>query len=238
MNSQSSPKKYVYLFNEFDEAMSKFDDDWDTVRGLLGGKGANLLDATRLGIPVPPGFTVSTEGCNDYLAADETFPEDLWEQALEAVTSLEAQTGKKFGDIENPLLVSCRSGARFSMPGMMDTILNIGLNDEIAANIQVACPRIVLIATRDAQCVGSRIERNRVDRGVDVGAEDRLAQRTTDLTIGERSGSECGQEAAVLEGFEPQPSLFQLLAAGRPDVGKLIQALREPEHESLLIAVI
>ena len=135
MNSQSSPKKYVYLFNEFDEAMSKFDDDWDTVRGLLGGKGANLLDATRLGIPVPPGFTVSTEGCNDYLAADETFPEGLWEQALEAVTSLEAQTGKKFGDIENPLLVSCRSGARFSMPGMMDTILNIGLNDEIAAKL-------------------------------------------------------------------------------------------------------
>jgi len=135
MNSQSSPKKYVYLFNEFDEAMSKFDDDWDTVRGLLGGKGANLLDATRLGIPVPPGFTVSTEGCNDYLAADETFPEGLWEQALEAVSSLESQTGKKFGDIENSLLVSCRSGARFSMPGMMDTILNIGLNDEIAAKL-------------------------------------------------------------------------------------------------------
>ena len=135
MNSQSSPRKYVYLFNEFDESMSKFDGDWDTVRGLLGGKGANLLDATRLGIPVPPGFTVSTEGCNDYLAADETFPEGLWEQALEAVSSLEVQTGKKFGDIENPLLVSCRSGARFSMPGMMDTILNIGLNDEIAAKL-------------------------------------------------------------------------------------------------------
>ena len=135
MNSQSSPKKYVYLFNEFDETMAKFDDDWDAVRGLLGGKGANLLDATRLGIPVPPGFTVSTEGCNDYLTADETFPEGLWEQTLEAVSSLEAQTGKKFGDIENPLLVSCRSGARFSMPGMMDTILNIGLNDEIAAKL-------------------------------------------------------------------------------------------------------
>ncbi|MFC1796712.1 PEP/pyruvate-binding domain-containing protein, partial [Pseudomonadota bacterium] len=135
MNSQSKPRKYVYLFNEFDESMSKFDDDWDAVRGLLGGKGANLLDATRLGIPVPPGFTVSTEGCNDYLAADETFPEGLWEQALEAVSSLEVQTGKKFGDIENPLLVSCRSGARFSMPGMMDTILNIGLNDEIAAKL-------------------------------------------------------------------------------------------------------
>ena len=135
MKSQSSQKKYVYLFNEFDEAMSIFDDDWDAVRGLLGGKGANLLDATRLGIPVPPGFTVSTEGCNDYLAADERFPDGLWDQALKAISSLEANTGKKFGEIENPLLLSCRSGARFSMPGMMDTILNIGLNDEIAAKL-------------------------------------------------------------------------------------------------------
>jgi pyruvate,orthophosphate dikinase len=128
-------KKYVYLFDEYDEVMATLDQDWDGVRGLLGGKGANLLDATRLGIPVPPGFTVSTVGCNDYLAAGETFPANLWDQALEAVASLESTTGKKFGSVENPLLVSCRSGARFSMPGMMDTILNIGLNDEIAAKL-------------------------------------------------------------------------------------------------------
>ena len=131
MSTQQSPSKYVYLFNEFDEVMARYDGEWDGVRGLLGGKGANLLDATRLGIPVPPGFTVTTEGCNDYLDADETFPAGLWEQGLEAIASLENLTGKKFGDIQNPLLVSCRSGARFSMPGMMDTILNIGLNDEI-----------------------------------------------------------------------------------------------------------
>ncbi len=124
-------QKYVYLFKEFDEAMAKFDDDWEGVRGLLGGKGANLLDATRLGIPVPPGFTVTTEGCNDYLDAGEEFPGDSWQQILAAVSSLEEQTGKKFGDPDNPLLVSCRSGAKFSMPGMMDTILNIGLTDEI-----------------------------------------------------------------------------------------------------------
>ena len=135
MSTEKSAQKYVYLFNEFDDAMAKFQDDWEGVRGLLGGKGANLLDATRLGIPVPPGFTVTTEGCNDYLAADETFPEGLWDQELEAISALEKMTGKKFGDIENPLLVSCRSGARFSMPGMMDTILNIGLNDEIAAKL-------------------------------------------------------------------------------------------------------
>ena len=101
------------------------------MRGLLVGKFANLLDATRLGIPVPPGFTVTTEGCNDFLAAGEEFPEGSWEQVLEAVSALEGQTGKKFGDPNNPLLVSCRSGAKFSMPGMMDTILNIGLTDEI-----------------------------------------------------------------------------------------------------------
>jgi pyruvate,orthophosphate dikinase len=128
-------RKYVYLFNEYDEVMAQLDENWDAVRGLLGGKGANLLDATRLGIPVPPGFTVTTVGCNAYLAAGERFPDGLWEQALAAIADLERQTGKQFGSIENPLLVSCRSGARFSMPGMMDTILNIGLNDEIAAKL-------------------------------------------------------------------------------------------------------
>jgi len=131
MSTEKTPQKYVYLFNEYDAATARFDGDWEGVRGLLGGKGANLLDATRLGIPVPPGFTVTTEGCNDYLAAGEEFPEGSWEQVLEAVSALEGQTGKKFGDPNNPLLVSCRSGAKFSMPGMMDTILNIGLTDEI-----------------------------------------------------------------------------------------------------------
>jgi pyruvate,orthophosphate dikinase len=133
--SSTDLKKYVYLFNDYDEVMAQLEEDWDGVRGLLGGKGANLLDATRLGIPVPPGFTVSTVGCNDYLAAGEQFPAGLWDQELEAIASLERMTGKEFGSIENPLLVSCRSGARFSMPGMMDTILNIGLNDEIAAKL-------------------------------------------------------------------------------------------------------
>jgi len=135
MTRSEASRKYVYLFNEYDEVMAKYDNEWEGVRGLLGGKGANLFDATRLGIPVPPGFTVTTEGCNDYLAENENFPDGLWEQELAAVAGLEQQTGKKFGDIDNPLLISCRSGARFSMPGMMDTILNIGLNDEIAAKL-------------------------------------------------------------------------------------------------------
>jgi pyruvate,orthophosphate dikinase len=115
-------KKWVYLFNEGNEDM----------RDLLGGKGAGLAGMTNAGLPVPPGFTVTTEACNAYLQAGEKFPEGMWEQELEALKEVEKQTGKKFGDSSNPLLVSCRSGAKFSMPGMMDTVLNIGLNDETA----------------------------------------------------------------------------------------------------------
>lgn len=125
-------KKWVYLFHELDAAEKYVGGDWDAVRGLLGGKGANLADMTRLGVPVPPGFTVTTEACNAYLAAGGKFPEGMWEQMLEALKEVERLTGKKFGGTENPLLVSCRSGAKFSMPGMMDTVLNIGLNDETA----------------------------------------------------------------------------------------------------------
>ncbi len=123
--------KWVYLFNEVEEA-EEYAGSWDGVRGLLGGKGANLAEMTRIGVPVPPGFTVTTEACNAYLAAGEQFPEGMWEQELAAMKAVEEQTGKTFGDPANPLLVSCRSGAKFSMPGMMDTVLNIGLTDETA----------------------------------------------------------------------------------------------------------
>jgi pyruvate, orthophosphate dikinase len=134
-NGITPKSKYVYLFNEVDQAEKKMNGSWDGVRGLLGGKGANLADMTRLGVPVPPGFTVTTEACNDYLAAGEEFPKGMWEEELAAVKATEGATGKKFGDPNNPLLVSCRSGAKFSMPGMMDTILNIGLNDEVATGL-------------------------------------------------------------------------------------------------------
>jgi len=125
-------KKWVYLFGEVKDAEATVGGKWDDVRALLGGKGAGLMDMTRQGIPVPPGFTVSTEACNAYLAAGGKFPPGMWEQELAAVKEIETLTGKTFGGTENPLLVSCRSGAKFSMPGMMDTVLNIGLNDEIA----------------------------------------------------------------------------------------------------------
>ncbi len=125
------PTKWVYRFDEVDLAEKKMK-SWEGVRSLLGGKGANLAEMTRIGVPVPPGFTVTTEACNAYLAKKSKFPEGMWEQTLRALKATEAATGKKFGDPKNPLLVSCRSGAKFSMPGMMDTVLNIGLNDETA----------------------------------------------------------------------------------------------------------
>jgi pyruvate, orthophosphate dikinase len=127
-------RKWVYGFDEIQEAEALVG-SWDAVRALLGGKGANLGDMTRLGVPVPPGFTVSTDACKAYLAAGESFPDGMWEQELAALADVEAATGKKFGDAERPLLVSCRSGAKFSMPGMMDTILNIGLNDDVAEGL-------------------------------------------------------------------------------------------------------
>jgi pyruvate, orthophosphate dikinase len=127
-------KKWVYLFNQLDQAEA-YVGDWEGVRGLLGGKGANLAEMTRIGVPVPPGFTVTTEACNAYLAGGNKFPEEMWEQMMESLKAVEAQAGKKFGDPENPLLVSCRSGAKFSMPGMMDTVLNIGLNDQTAVGM-------------------------------------------------------------------------------------------------------
>lgn len=131
-----SDKKWVYLFDEVEQA-EKYAGDWDGVRGLLGGKGANLADMTRAGVPVPPGLTVTTEACNAFQETRD-FPEGLWQEVLDALKVVEEKSGKKFGDASNPLLVSCRSGAKFSMPGMMDTVLNIGLNDEVAKGLTVA----------------------------------------------------------------------------------------------------
>ena len=123
--------KWVYQFEEVDQA-ERYVGGWDGVRGLFGGKGANLAEMVRIGVPVPPGFTITTEACNAYLDSRGTFPEAMWDQVLAAMKAIEAATEKRFGDPANPLLVSCRSGAKFSMPGMMDTVLNIGLNDDTA----------------------------------------------------------------------------------------------------------
>ena len=124
-------KKWVYLFNEVEQAEKYVKGDWDRVRGLMGGKGANLAEMTRIKLPVPPFFTITTEACNAY-SAKKAFPEGMWSQVTKALKKIEVASGKKFGSASNPLLVSCRSGAKFSMPGMMDTVLNIGLNDKTA----------------------------------------------------------------------------------------------------------
>jgi pyruvate, orthophosphate dikinase len=127
-------KKWVYLFNEVGQVEKLSGGDWDRVKALVGGKGAGLLDMTRAGVPVPPFFTVTTEACNEFQKAGK-FPPGMWEQELAALKQVEKKTGKKFGDPGNPLLVSCRSGAKFSMPGMMDTVLNLGLTDQTAAGM-------------------------------------------------------------------------------------------------------
>jgi pyruvate, orthophosphate dikinase len=105
------------------------------MKDLLGGKGAGLAEMTKAGLPTPPGFTITTAACNDYFAAGEKLPDGLWEDVLEAMREVERRTGKGFGDPANPLLVSVRSGAKFSMPGMMDTVLNLGLNEETLAGL-------------------------------------------------------------------------------------------------------
>ncbi|MCJ7640680.1 MAG: pyruvate, phosphate dikinase [Desulfobacterales bacterium] len=129
IKSKSLKHKWVYLFNEVNQAEKKTK-SWEGVRALLGGKGANLAEMTRIRVSVPPGFTITTEACNATLAGGGKFPGGMWDQVMDALQQVEKQAGKKFGDPANPLLVSCRSGSKFSMPGMMDTVLNIGLNEE------------------------------------------------------------------------------------------------------------
>ena len=117
--------KYVYLFSEGNA----------TMRNLLGGKGANLAEMTNIGLPVPQGFTITTEACTQYYEDGREINDEIQGQINEYITKMEEITGKKFGDKENPLLVSVRSGARASMPGMMDTILNLGLNEEVVETL-------------------------------------------------------------------------------------------------------
>ena len=122
--AHKAAKRYIYAWGDGAAEGS------GTMKDLLGGKGAGLAEMTRAGLPTPPGFTITTAACNDYFATGEKLPDGLWDDVLDALHDVERQTGKGFGDAKNPLLVSVRSGAKFSMPGMMDTVLNLGLNDE------------------------------------------------------------------------------------------------------------
>jgi pyruvate,orthophosphate dikinase len=173
------------------------------MKDLLGGKGAGLAEMTNAGLPTPPGFTITTEACNDYFSSGKTLPAGLWDDVLAAVKVVEKETGKGFGDPKNPLLVSVRSGAKFSMPGMMDTVLNLGLNETtlqgliaITGNERFGWDayrrfiamfgRIVLdVPTRSTKAKdGTVVEHNRFDEALDAAKEKHgKGAKDTDLNV-------------------------------------------------------
>lgn len=170
-------EKWVYLFEEGNAQM----------RDLLGGKGANLAEMTNIGLPVPPGFTITTKACIYYMNTKQ-FPPGMWEQTLEALRKIEERMGKKLGDPENPLLVSVRSGAKFSMPGMMDTVLNLGLNDESVKGLikQTNNPRFAWDAYRRFVMMFGNIvlgiERRKFDELMDKMKEEKGVTQDVELT--------------------------------------------------------
>jgi pyruvate, orthophosphate dikinase len=188
-HTRSKARSRVFRFDQLLE-VKRTARTWDEVKALLGGKGANLAEMTRLGLPVPPGFTVTTEACRAFLRTG-SWPRGLWEEEAAALRELEVRTGKRFGDPSNPLLVSCRSGAKFSMPGMMDTVLNIGLNAETVEGLArlTADPRFawdayrrliqmygtVVLGVRDEpfeQVLAEWRARRGVENDADLGAND------------------------------------------------------------------
>ena len=171
--------KYVYLFNE-----GKAD-----MRNLLGGKGANLAEMTNLGLPVPQGFTVTTEACTRYYDDGRKIADEIQKEIEENLVKLEAKTGKKFGDVNNPLLVSVRSGARASMPGMMDTILNLGLNDQVVEGLAKLTnnPRFAYDSYRRFIQMFSDVvmglEKSRFERIIDDMKEKKGVKMDTELDV-------------------------------------------------------
>ncbi|MGE5678042.1 MAG: pyruvate, phosphate dikinase [Pseudomonadota bacterium] len=171
-------KKYVYNFKEGKASM----------KALLGGKGANLAEMSNIGLPVPPGFTITTEACNDYYTQGEKLWQDLIDEIFAKLAELEATTGKTFGGGSNPLLVSVRSGAKFSMPGMMDTILNLGLNDEVVVTVKnnTDNERFAMDSYRRFiqmfSDVVMEIPKSKFERILDQIKEEKNAKYDTDLT--------------------------------------------------------
>ena len=215
-------KKWVYLFNELDQVEKYVGRKPDQLRGLLGGKGFGLADMTSIGVPVPPFFTITTEACNAYLSEGEKFPAGMWDQTLAALHGIEAASGKKFGDPKNPLLVSCRSGAKFSMPGMMDTVLNIGLNDETAKGMVVLTgnERFVYDAYRRlVQMFGSvvlGISDEAFEQVLDEFKKHRGAKADTDLNAEDLKSltAEFKKVVKAQKGFDfPQDPIEQLRLA-------------------------
>ena len=208
-------KKFVYSFNEGSKDM----------RDLLGGKGANLAEMTKIGLPVPFGFTVTTEACNRYYEEDQTIADDIVTSIYEKLADLENVTGKKFGDISNPLLVSVRSGAKISMPGMMDTILNLGLNDETVEGLAKLTenPRFAYDSYRRfIQMFGDvvmEIDKRKFDAVFDGKKDERGCQYDVDLTTEDLKEIIVGYKALVKEEMgrdfpqEPKDQLMEAIMA-------------------------
>jgi pyruvate,orthophosphate dikinase len=175
-------KRYIYAWGE---GTAEGDGG---MKDLLGGKGAGLAEMTKAGLPTPPGFTITTAACNDYFAAGEKLPDGLWEDVLEAISEVERRSGKGFGDASNPLLVSVRSGAKFSMPGMMDTVLNLGLNEQTLHGLIALTgnERFGWDAYRRFIAMFGRIvmgvEAKRFDGPLEAKKQERGAAADTDLT--------------------------------------------------------
>ena len=204
--------KYVYLFKEGNAGM----------RNLLGGKGANLAEMSSLGLPVPQGFTVSTEACTRYYEDGEKIAADIEEQIYEALAKTEEVCGKKFGDLDNPFLVSVRSGARASMPGMMDTILNLGLNDvavqglaRLTGNERFAFDSYRRFIQMFSDVV-MEIDKSKFDAILDAVKAENAAKYDTDLTADNLKEVVKRYKALYLKekGEEfPQDPKVQLIAA-------------------------
>ncbi|MGZ3478735.1 MAG: pyruvate, phosphate dikinase [Myxococcaceae bacterium] len=235
---------FVFRFDQLPE-VKRTAKTWDEVKALLGGKGANLAEMTRLGLPVPPGFTVTTEACRAFLKSGN-WPRGLWEEEVAALHDLESRTGKRLGDPANPLLVSCRSGAKFSMPGMMDTVLNIGLNAETVEGLAALTgdPRFawdayrrlvqmygtVVLGVRDEPFEALLSEwraRRRVENDADLEPEDLRAITARFRTIvREQSGREFPDDPmeqlrlateAVFRSWQGKRAQDYRRAAGIPD---------------------
>ena len=180
--AHDAAKRYIYAWGD-----GRAEGD-ATMRDLLGGKGAGLAEMTKAGLPVPPGFTITTEACNDYFTAGQMLPDGLWQDVLGAVNEVEAMTNKGFGHAADPLLVSVRSGARFSMPGMMDTVLNLGLNEGTLQGMIVltgnerfgwdAYRRFIQMFGR----IVMDVKGERFDRALEAAKHARGVHQDTDLT--------------------------------------------------------
>ncbi|MDQ3666874.1 MAG: pyruvate, phosphate dikinase, partial [Acidobacteriota bacterium] len=205
-------KKWVYLFEE-----GRGED-----KALLGGKGAGLSEMTRAGLPVPPGFVVTTEACNAFFENGKSFPEGLWDQVKEGLSEIEEKVGKRFGDPKNPLLVSVRSGAAFSMPGMMDTVLNLGLNEETVKGLaeQTGDLRFALDAYRRFASLFGEIV-----MGVAHEKFEKVMDRFKAQTKG---GSDTDLKA---------DDLRDIIAAEKQIIGAEQHAIPEDPYEQLRVAI-